>query len=91
MYQLITKIWITETIPEDWNWSIISPVHNKGEVKICSDYRGIRLLCIAFKNFSNILFNRLMPYVETATADYQCVYRGERSAVDQIFTICANT
>jgi hypothetical protein len=34
MYQLITKIWITETIPEDWNWSIICPIHKKGDVTI---------------------------------------------------------
>ena len=29
-YQLITKIWITETIPDDRNWSIICPIHKKG-------------------------------------------------------------
>jgi len=27
MYQLITKIWAIEIIPEDWNWSIICPIH----------------------------------------------------------------
>ena len=29
MHQLIIKIWTTETIPEDWNWSIICPIHKK--------------------------------------------------------------
>jgi sorting nexin-29 len=29
-----------------------------------------------------------MPCVETTIGDYQCGYRGERSRVDQIFTIC---
>jgi sorting nexin-29 len=28
-----------------------------------------------------------MPYVETTIGDYQCGYRQERSAVDQIFTV----
>ena len=28
-----------------------------------------------------------MPYVETTIGDYQCGYHGERSTVDQIFTI----
>ena len=28
-----------------------------------------------------------MPYVETTIGDYQCDYRGERSRVDQIFTV----
>ena len=75
------------------------------------------MLCIAYKIFSNILFNplnaelnpichllallggativvvsrlrvnRLMPYVETTTGDYQCGYHQERSTVDQIFTV----
>jgi hypothetical protein len=62
MHQLIIKIWTTETIPEDWNWSVIYPIHKKGDVAICSYYGGIGLLCVAYKIFSNILFNRLMPY-----------------------------
>jgi len=88
MHQLITKFWTTETIPEDWNWSIICPIHKKGDMTICSNYRGISLLCVAYKIFSNILFNRLMPHVETTISDYQCGYRMQRSTVDQIFTLC---
>jgi hypothetical protein len=87
MHQLIIKIWTTETIPEDWNWSSICPIHKKGDVTICSNYRAISLLCAAYKNFSNILFNRLMPYVEATIGDYQCGYHQERSTVDQIFTV----
>ncbi|PNF17083.1 hypothetical protein B7P43_G16092 [Cryptotermes secundus] len=30
LHQLIVKIWITEIIPEEWNQSIICPVHKKG-------------------------------------------------------------
>ena len=88
MYQLIKKIWTTETMPEDWNLSIICPIHKKGDTTICSNYREINLLCVPYTIFSNILFNRLLPYVETTTGDYQCGYRGEPSTVDQIFTVC---
>jgi hypothetical protein len=87
MHQLIIKIWTSETIPEDWNWSIICPIHKNRDMTICSNYRGISLLCVAYKIFSNILLNRLMPYVETTTGDYQCGYRQERSTVDQILTV----
>ena len=73
-------------MPEVWNLSIICPIHKKGDVTMCSNYRGISLLCVACKIFSNVLFNRLMPYVETI-GDYQCGYRGERSTVDQIFSV----
>jgi sorting nexin-29 len=87
MYQLITKIWTAETMPEDWNWSITCPMHKKGEVTICSNFIRINLLGVAYMIFSDILFNRLLPYVETAIGDYQCGYRGERSTLDQIFTV----
>ena len=64
MYQLITKIWTTEIILEGWNWSIICPIHKKGDVTICSNYIRINLLYVTYKIFFNILFNRLMPYVQ---------------------------
>jgi hypothetical protein len=56
-------------------------------VTICSNYRGINLPYVAYKIFSNILFNMFMPYVETTIGNYQCGYRRERSTVDQIFTV----
>jgi hypothetical protein len=55
LHQLIAKIWITETIPEEWNLSIVCPIHKKGDIMVCSNYRGVSLLCIAYKIFSNIL------------------------------------
>jgi sorting nexin-29 len=87
MHPLIIKIWTTELIPEDWNWLIICPIHKKGDVTIRSNYGGISRLCVAYKIFYNILFNRLMPYEETTNGDYQCGYSQERSTVDQIFTV----
>jgi sorting nexin-29 len=87
IHHLIINIWTTETIPEDWNWSIICPIHKKGDVMTCSNCRGISMLSKAYKIFSHILFNRLMPYVETTIGDYQCGYRQERSTIVQIFTV----
>ncbi|PSN43351.1 hypothetical protein C0J52_15555 [Blattella germanica] len=86
-HKLITSIWETETIPDDWNVGIICPIHKKGDTMVCSNYRGISLLPIAYKVFSNILFSRLAPYVENVVGDYQCGFRQGRSTVDQIFTI----
>jgi sorting nexin-29 len=88
LHQLIVKIWITEIIPEEWYLSIVYPIHKKGDVMVCSNYRGISLLRIAYKIFSNILFNRLSPCVEGIIGDYQCGFRQGRSTYDQIFTIC---
>ena len=62
-------------------------MHKKGDTTICSNYRGISLLCVAYKIFSNILFNRLIPQVEKTIGDYQCSYRREWFTVDHIFTV----
>jgi hypothetical protein len=79
LHQLIATIWITETIPEEWYLSIVRPIYKKGDVVVCSNYRGISLLCIAYKIFSNTLFNRLSPCVEGIIGDYQCGFRRGRS------------
>jgi hypothetical protein len=64
LHQFITKIWITETIPEKWNMSNLCPIHKKGDITICSNYIGISLLNITYKILSNILFTALSPYGE---------------------------
>jgi hypothetical protein len=51
MHNLIINIWTTETTPEDWNWSIMCPIHKKGNVRTCSNYTGINLLSVACKLF----------------------------------------
>jgi sorting nexin-29 len=87
LHQLIAKIWITETIPEEWYLSTVCPIYKKSDAMVCSNYRGISLLCIAYKIFSNILFNRLFPCVEGIIGDYQRGFRQGRSTYNQIFTI----
>jgi hypothetical protein len=71
LHQLIVKIWINGIIPEEFNLGIICPLHKKGYIMTCSNYRGISFLCTTYKVFSNILFKRLAPYVDVI-GDYQC-------------------
>jgi len=39
--KLITSIWKKEKLPEKWKESIIVPIHMKGDITDCSNYRGI--------------------------------------------------
>jgi len=59
VHNLIKTIWMKEIIPKDWAISMICPIYKKGDKTQCSNYRGVSLLCTAYKIFITILLNRL--------------------------------
>ena len=87
LHQIIDKIWTEETWIEQWNNSWINPIHKKGEKTLCSNYRGISILNVAYKIFSTILCERLKPYLNNIIGSYQCGFRPGKSTTDQIFTL----
>jgi hypothetical protein len=62
IYELIRKIWPQVKIPDEWKRSIKSPMHKKGDLLECANYRGISLLNTAYKVLSNIIYACLPPY-----------------------------
>ncbi|XP_039285400.1 uncharacterized protein LOC120351606 [Nilaparvata lugens] len=87
LYGLIVMVWREEKMPDDWKTSMISPIFKKGDKMVFENYRGISLLSIAYKAFTNILLQRLTPFAEAVLGDYQGGFRKGRSTVDQIFTL----
>lgn len=87
LYDLITEIWDKEEMPDAWNIGIITSIYKKGDKRDCSNYRGIMLLNIAYKVFSNILLSKLTMYTEQIIGEYQCGFRKTRSTVDQVFIV----
>ena len=43
MHQHICKIWPEESMPSDWNLSVLCPVLKKGDHTICPNYRRIKI------------------------------------------------
>jgi sorting nexin-29 len=72
----------------EWLQGIICPIYKKGERTICSNYRLIMLLNIAYKIFTIILKNRLSKIVESKLIDVQSGFRPNRSTLDNIFIVC---
>ncbi|XP_069996765.1 uncharacterized protein [Penaeus vannamei] len=60
LYDLMVKILEQENIPEKWRGSISVPTFKgKGDVKECSNYRGIKLMSHTLKILERIIEGRL--------------------------------
>ena len=84
IHKLITSTWKKEKLSEEWEESIIVPIHKKCDKTDCNNCRGISLLPTTYKILSNILLSRLIPYAKEIIGDHQC---GDRSTIDHIFCI----
>lgn len=67
--------------------ALICPVHKKGNLTNCANYRGISLLNTTYKVLSSILNARLMPIAENIIGKYQAGFRRNKSTTDQIFSL----
>ncbi|XP_011171244.1 uncharacterized protein LOC105203975 [Solenopsis invicta] len=64
MKNLRKQIWKARTIPKDWKKGIVVPLYKRGDKKIVGNYRGISLLCTAYKIYAEVIGNRLEMEVE---------------------------
>ncbi|XP_055839239.1 uncharacterized protein LOC129907172 [Episyrphus balteatus] len=87
MHQLICRIWSEESMPTEWNLSIVCPILKKGDPLTFANYRGISLLNISYKILSAVLCERLQPFVNNLIGPYRCCFRPGKSTIYQIFTL----
>lgn len=87
LHEMVSKLWKEEDLPDEWMEGAMCPLHKKGDKLICNNYRGITLLCTAYKVFAKILHSRLKPHSETVIGEYQGGFRRNRSTSDQIFSL----
>ena len=68
---IVAEEWDSGSMPCDWNLGIIYPIYKKGDRLDCNNYRDITVLKTAYKIFSLILQDRLVPHVEEIVGNYQ--------------------
>ena len=62
LLKLYNHIYETGDYPRSWGDSIISPIFKKGDVNDAQNYRGITLIDILAKIYSQLLLNRLTEW-----------------------------
>lgn len=62
--EVIKKVWKNKKMLEDWNVSVVVPIYKKGNHEKTENYRGISLLCTAYKIYAEILRSRLKEEIE---------------------------
>jgi hypothetical protein len=53
----------------------------------CENYKGIALGKAAYKILANIILEKIKPYIEQNTRDYQNGFTDGRSVIDNIFVL----
>ncbi|GJS60272.1 retrovirus-related pol polyprotein LINE-1 [Tanacetum coccineum] len=73
-------------MPEEWRLSEVIPIFkNKGDAKVCSNYRGIKLLSHTMKLWERVIERRLRR--ETLVSENQFGFMPGRSSVEAIHLI----
>jgi len=86
LHHLISSIWKSEKIENDWNTAILCPIFKKGDLTNTEYYRGISLLDTTYKVLSTAILNRIEKYASEMIGEYQCGFRKGKSTSDHIFT-----
>jgi hypothetical protein len=76
-----------ERIPEEWKETLIVLIYKKGDKDRCENYRGTAIGNAAYKILTNVILEKIKPYFEKITGDYQNGFRDGRSLIDNIFAL----
>ena len=60
---IFRNIVITGIFPDQWKLANVTPIHNKNDKQLVSNYRPISLLPICSKIFEKIIFNNIYRYL----------------------------
>ena len=74
-------------VPQDWIDAVLIPIHKKGDLCNCDNWRGIVLLDVVGKVVATILQERLQALAEQELPESQCDFRKGRSCTDMIFVV----
>ena len=87
LHSLLSKILEKEEVPAQWKEGIVIKLVKKGDLRECSNYRGIMLLSVPGKVLNRVLLERIKAAVDPKLRDQQAGFRRNRSCADQIASL----
>jgi len=89
LHSLFNTVFNTGHFPDAWSEGFIIPLHKKGSINNPDNYRGITLLSVLGKLFTNILNTRLKNWAEyyNVYIEAQAGFRSNMSTTDNIFVL----
>jgi len=80
-------VWSGKGFPEEWREGLIAPIYKKGKAGDVRNYRGVTLLCTAYKVYAAILTERLRQEMEEKRIlpETQAEFRRKRGTMDNIY------
>ena len=87
LHSLLSDIFATEAIPDDFVLADMLMMHKKKSHDDRSNYRALGLLNHTYKIFACILLMRILPYVAPNISDMQAGFRKERGCQDNILIL----
>ena len=72
LVQLLSSVWESKVVPQDWGDALLVPVPKKGDLSLCDNWIGISLVDVLVKDFAKVIQQRLQAVVEEVVADSQC-------------------
>src|SRR6218665_484288 len=82
---LCNNIWTTDRIPTTWKGGIIIQLPKKGDLRECTNWRGITLSSIPRKIMAKMMLNRMRLAMDERLRQEQAGFRPGRSCCKQIF------
>ena len=84
--KLFNKVKEEGVPPKSWSRGLIVKLPKKGNLRECTNWRGITLLPVISKIFGRVLIRRIKKGVDNILRKEQAGFRETRSTIDQIFT-----
>eukprot|EP00798_Chlamydomonas_sp_ICE-L_P007094 gene7094-biopygen16916 len=84
--KVISVTWESGRCPQSWKEATLAFIYKGKEDKLQQDnYRGISLLSVCSKVYTNVLIDRLKPTIEPTLHEARCGFRASWGCADQLF------